>query len=80
VLARHVARLLELGPVNNVRLFREAKGWSKAELARQSGVSESNIGRIEEGAVDPNIVRARALARALGVTIDALFPEEKAAV
>lgn len=69
--------------VNKVKLFREAKRWTKAELARQSGISESQVGRIESGESTPNLTTAQAMVRALGVHVEAVFPDldhQKAAV
>ena len=57
-------------------------GWSQVELARQVGTSQSYIGRLETGLVDPQLSTMRKIALALGVTVaalaDALSPAAKA--
>lgn len=47
-------------------------GWSQAELARQVGTSQSYIGRLEAGLVDPQLSTIRKIALALGVSVTAL--------
>jgi len=42
-------------------------GWSQAELARQVGTSQSYIGRLEMGGIDPKLSTIRKIALALGV-------------
>lgn len=57
-------------------------GWSQAKLARQVGTSQSYIGRLETGGIDPQLSTVRKLALALGVPVaalvDALTPEVQA--
>lgn len=48
------------------------KGWTQAELARQSGVQSSVISNIRLLKREPGIAIAWSLALALGVTIDEL--------
>lgn len=47
-------------------------GWSQAELARQVGTSQSYIGRLETGGIDPQLSTVRKIALALGVPVAAL--------
>ena len=47
-------------------------GWSQAELARQSGTSQSYIGRLETGGIDPKLSTVRKIAMVLGVPVTAL--------
>lgn len=56
-----VARLVEL---------RATRGWTKAELARRSGVSYSMIKYVEAGERQFSDVTAVKIARALGCTPD----------
>ena len=44
-------------------------GWSQAELARQVGTSQSYIGRLETGGIDPQLSTVRKIALVLGVTV-----------
>lgn len=57
-------------------------GWSQAELARKVGTSQSYIGRLETGSIDPQLSTVRKIAMALGVPasalVEALTPELQA--
>lgn len=57
-------------------------GWSQAELARQMGTSQSYIGRLEKGGIDPQLSTVRKIAQVLGVPVttlvDALTQEAQA--
>ena len=57
-----------------LRAAREKKGWSISELARRSGVSASNIARIEsgEGTVGPGLYIAMELCRTLEISMKEL--------
>jgi transcriptional regulator with XRE-family HTH domain len=56
-----------------IKAQREKKGWSQHELARQSGIPQATISRLESGDIkDIQTALARRLARALGVGIDHL--------
>ena len=50
-----------------LKRIREEKGWSRAELARRSGVNASTIGQIEAGRFTPYPTQLAKLAKALGV-------------
>src|SRR5262249_6413045 len=60
-------------PPNRVRQYREARGWSQAELARRAGISRAAVSAVEIGRVDPSVGAALALGSALGCTVEALF-------
>ena len=57
---------------NNIRWRREAKGLSQSELARQCDVTASAINKFESGLKVPSLVKAVALAKALGCSLDEL--------
>ena len=48
--------------------LREARGWTKYRLAKESGLTESALGKLEEGDRVPTWETVQALARALGCT------------
>ncbi len=50
---------------------------SQTELARLSGVTRQTIGLIESGDFNPSIKLCIAICRALGVTLNDIFWEEK---
>jgi len=61
----------ELG--NTLRVARDAKGWTQAELAAAIGVSRKTINTVENGVFIPSTVVALKLAKALGVRVEQLF-------
>jgi transcriptional regulator with XRE-family HTH domain len=64
--------LLSIGDAIQSR--REAAGLSRLELARRSKVSHEGLRHIETGIVrNPGVITAAALARSLGISIDALL-------
>jgi len=53
---------------NVVRDARQRKQWTQLELARRTGCSESQIGKIETGrATNPALWMREAIARELGI-------------
>jgi len=40
---------MDLKPANNLRVARESRMLSKAELARKAGISPLTLGRVESG-------------------------------
>ena len=55
--------------VEQLRRVRRAKGVSQRELSDLSGVPQSQVSRIESGAVDPRVSSLTALAHSLGQEI-----------
>ena len=56
-----------------IRQEREQRGMSQAELARRISVSKNTMNMIEESKiVDPRFSRVLAIARQLGMSLDAL--------
>ena len=60
-----------------VRRLREAKGWSQAKLAGETGMAVSGISQIENDKRSPNAATLTKLARALEVEVADLFPLEQ---
>ena len=50
---------------------------SQTELAKRAGVTRQTIGLIESGEFNPSIKLCVAICRALGVTLNDLFWEDK---
>ncbi len=71
---------IDLGMTIQLRIeeFRKRKGWSQARLARESGVNQSVISRLESGEQEstslPNLAK---LAKALEVPAAALIDERE---
>lgn len=53
-------------------------GITQVQLARIAGVTQQAISRLERGEVAPRIRTMRAVAGALGTTVEALFPMSSA--
>ena len=58
---------------NTIRIQRAIRDLTQAELADLAGTTRKSVTAIETGRMVPSIVLALKLARALGVTVDALF-------
>src|SRR3569832_158682 len=56
-----------------LRLERESRGWSLAELADRSAVSKATISKIERAEVSPTAVILVRLASAFGLTLAGLM-------
>lgn len=52
----------------------DEKGWSKEELARKADVSAQTVRKAERGAGISEVSEAR-IAKALGTTVEKLFPK-----
>jgi putative molybdopterin biosynthesis protein len=64
----------------NLRLARQARGFSQQQLASMAGVSRQAVSAVESGHSDPSLRVALALAQALGMAVEELFgPGEPAA-
>lgn len=55
-----------------VKSLRYDKGWTQADLARESGVGLSTIACVEQGRNCPGLDTASDIADALGCTLDVL--------
>lgn len=56
-----------------IRLERDARNWSLAELAEQSGVAKASISKIERGEMSPSAVILLRLATAFDLTLAGLL-------
>ena len=55
-----------------LRKHREARGWSRAELARRAQMNATTVGWIESGRFRPYPVQLEKLAKALELTLEDL--------
>ncbi|MDY6824995.1 MAG: XRE family transcriptional regulator [Thermodesulfobacteriota bacterium] len=60
----------------NIRQLRHQRGWTIARLAREIGMSEVPLGRIERGENMPSTAVVHRVARIMGVSLDTLFAED----
>jgi len=59
-----------------IRFLRKGKGWSLADLAKESGLSKAYLSDLENGSAGkPNIQYIYSVAVALGVTLSELLEE-----
>jgi transcriptional regulator with XRE-family HTH domain len=58
-----------------IRRLREARGWSQAKLAGETGMGVSGISQIETGARNPSAATLWKISGALGVEVGDLFPK-----
>lgn len=58
---------------SRLRIEREARGWTMADLARRSGVSKAAISKIERGETSPTAAILVRLASAFDLTLAALL-------
>lgn len=65
-----------MASVNRLKELREAAGLSQEKLARAADISFRTVQHIEKHHGDPRLSTARRLAKALGVTVDELLPED----
>lgn len=62
-----------------IRMLRELKGWTQAELSRRSGINVTNLSLLENEKVEIGKKRAEQLARAFNVhPAIIMFPEYEA--
>jgi XRE family aerobic/anaerobic benzoate catabolism transcriptional regulator len=62
-----------------VRAGRDAKGFTRQQLARLSGVSLRFLNDVEQGRANPSVLKLSALAEALDIPLGALFSEDASA-
>jgi transcriptional regulator with XRE-family HTH domain len=66
--------VLKTGEV--IRMLRDLKGWTQAELAKRSGITATNISLLENSKVEIGKRRAEQIAKAFGIhPAIIMFPE-----
>ena len=60
-------KTIKMSPGEMIRELRELKEWSQLDLARETGISQTNISAIENGRVEIGKQRAIVIAEALNV-------------
>ena len=58
---------------NRVKQWREDRGWSQGELARQLSVSRQTINAVETNKYDPSLPLALRMAKLFAEPVDQLF-------
>lgn len=62
-----------------IKKARIDKGWKQADLLPHIGITQKYLSEIENDHVDPRVSIVHRIAKALGVTMDALMREETTA-
>ncbi len=65
---------------HNIRLLRERRGLSLAELARRAGLAKQTLSRLEQGSGNPTVDTLFAIAEALRVPVTRLVAERRPSV
>jgi transcriptional regulator with XRE-family HTH domain len=60
----------------NIRFLRKRAGLTQTDLAQALGVKQQVVANYEKGEINPEVAKLPTLAKALGVSIAALFGEE----
>jgi transcriptional regulator with XRE-family HTH domain len=60
-----------------VRALRQARGWSLGTLAERSGLSKTNVAKIETGEGNPSLETLLRLVEALDITLGALLGADR---
>ena len=65
---------------NRVKVLRQVRGWSQADVAERAGISRAAVSAIEARRLVPSVAAAISLARVLGVSVEELFGPPPAAL
>lgn len=57
---------------NNIKAYRNAKGWSQEELAHLAGITPAHLGHIERGEGNPTLLTLFSVSNALQVDLSEL--------
>ena len=58
---------------NTIKVLRAMRDYTQADLAERAGTTRKSVNAIETGRMVPSVLLALKLARALSVTVDAIF-------
>ena len=61
---------------NTIKVLRAMRDLTQADLAELAGTTRKSVNAIETGRMVPSVLLALKLARALNVTVDAIFTLE----
>lgn len=69
----HIVDNASLQIARRVKLEREARGWSQADLADAAGIAKASVSKIERGEMSPTAVMLVRLSSAFGLTLAGLL-------
>ena len=64
---------IEAALAANLRMLREQRGWTQAELAGRAGISKGMVVQVEQARTNPSIATLCKLANALGIALPRLL-------
>lgn len=70
---KHSEKVLEVAIGRQVRTYRAQKGYTVAQLARETGLSIGMLSKIENGVTSPSLTTLQSLSKALGVPLTSFF-------
>jgi DNA-binding XRE family transcriptional regulator len=62
----------------DVRSLRQKAGMTQVQLAKAAGVGQSTVAMWESKGIQPTVGNAVKLARALGLTVEQLYEDDRA--
>jgi XRE family transcriptional regulator, regulator of sulfur utilization len=62
-------------PNTYMKVLRKGRGMTQEEVAEKAEITQQHYSLIERGEISPTMRTARKIARALGVDLDAVWPE-----
>lgn len=62
---------------NRIKFYRKGLRMAQEDLAVNAGISRPFLSTVETGSAVPSVKVAQAIARALGQSVDDLFPPEQ---
>ena len=65
---------------NNLKAYRNAKGWSQEELAHLAGITPAHLGHIERGEGNPTLLTLFSISNALQVDLSELVKNNAGAI
>ena len=60
-----------------IKMLREKLSWTQARLAQETGIPRASISAIETGRISPSVQNAIKIGRALGVSVEQLFGQDR---
>ena len=61
--------------INKLKQIREERGFTQVQVADKVGITERGYQRYEAGSRTPNVYRAIEIAKALGTSVEILYPK-----
>ena len=65
---------------SKLKALREAKPWTRLDLAKRLGVSDPQVGRWELGLATPRQAMIKRICKTFGIAVSELVVEEKESV